>query len=326
MTDEYGRNIDYLRISVTDRCNLRCVYCMPPEGVESCSHDKVLRYEEIMRIVRAAALCGIKHIRLTGGEPTVRRGIVSLVKDIHDTPGIESVSMTTNGVILSEMLPDLTAAGLSGVNISIDTLDPDRFDEITRRTGNLPKVLEAIDASVAAGLNTKVNCVAMKGVNDDELACIAALAENRPICVRFIEFMPIGKNDFKKAVQADEIIDVLTKAYGKPMPDGTRRGNGPARYYKFPGLEGPVGIISAMTHEFCEECNRIRLTSDGFLKLCLQYDVGESLRELVRAGASEEELAAEMKQTVMKKPQHHTFNDYADKPDIEERAMSSIGG
>ena len=326
MIDKYGRVIDYLRVSVTDRCNFRCVYCMPPEGVELMSHEQVIRYEELMRLIRLFAELGIRHIRLTGGEPTVRKGIVSLVRDIHDLPGIESVSMTTNGLLLPDMLPDLKAAGLSAVNISLDTLDEARFDDITRTTGNLPKVLDAIRLSAEAGLNTKVNCVAMRGVNDDEVPEIAALAKLLPVCVRFIEYMPIGKHDYEQAIYMDEVLDLIRGAFGELTEDPTLRGHGPARYYKPEGFRGSVGVISAMSHSFCEECNRVRMTSEGFLKLCLQYNVGENLLHALRSGASDEELKDLILRTIDQKPQHHTFLDYAENQDIDTRDMSRIGG
>lgn len=326
MIDKYGRVIDYLRVSVTDRCNFRCVYCMPPEGVELMSHDQVIRYEELMRLIRLFSELGVKHIRLTGGEPTVRRGIVSLVKDIHDLPGIESVSMTTNGLLLHELLPDLKEAGLSAVNISLDTLDEARFDEITRTTGNLPKVIDAVRLSAEAGLNTKVNCVAMRGVNDDELPEIAALAKDLPVCVRFIEYMPIGKHDYEQAIYMDEVLDILRASFGDLKEDRSPHGHGPARYFKPEGFEGSVGVISAMSHSFCEECNRVRMTSEGFLKLCLQYDVGLNLLDALRAGATDGELKGLILETLDKKPKQHTFLDYAEKQDIDTRDMSRIGG
>ncbi len=326
MTDRYGRVIDYLRVSVTDRCNFRCVYCMPPEGVELMSHEQVIRYEELMRLIRLFSELGVKHIRLTGGEPTVRKGIVSLVKDIHELPGIESVSMTTNGLLLPEMLPDLKEAGLSAVNISLDTLDEARFNEITRTEGNLPKVLDAIRLSAEAGLNTKVNCVAMRGVNDDEIPEIAALSKFLPVCVRFIEYMPIGKHDYEQAIYKDELLDILRNAFGELAEDPTAHGYGPARYYRLEGFRGAVGVISAMSHSFCEDCNRVRMTSDGFLKLCLQYNVGLNLLDALRAGATDEELKVLIRKTLDKKPKQHTFLDYAEKQDIDTRDMSLIGG
>ena len=326
MTDRYGRVIDYLRVSVTDRCNFRCVYCMPPEGIPSVSHDEILRYEELVRIIRLFAELGIKHIRLTGGEPTVRRGLVKLVREIHEMPGIETISMTTNGLLLPAMLDDLKDAGLTSVNVSLDTLKEERFDEITRTSGNLPKVLDAIRLSEESGLSTKVNCVAMRGVNDDELTAIAALAKDLDIGVRFIEYMPIGKHDYEQAIYKDELLDILRRAYGELSEDETPRGHGPAVYFKPEGFTGSVGVISAMSHAFCETCNRVRMTPEGFLKLCLQYDVGVNLRSPLRQGLEDEQIKQLILASLDRKPEHHTFLDYASKPDIDVRDMSLIGG
>ena len=326
MHDGFGRTIDYLRVSVTDRCNFRCVYCMPPDGIPSVSHDDILRYEELLRIIRLFAELGIKHIRLTGGEPTVRRGLVKLIREIHDMPGIETISMTTNGLLLPEMLDDLKDAGLSSVNISLDTLKEERFDEITRTTGNLPKVLEAIGLSEEAGFSTKVNCVAMRGVNDDELADIASLAKDRDIGVRFIEYMPIGKHDYEQAIYKDELLDLLRSAFGELSTDPKVRGFGPAVYYKPEGFTGSVGVISAMSHSFCETCNRVRMTPEGFLKLCLQYDVGVNLRSPVRQDLTDDQIKQLILASLDRKPEHHTFLDYAEKQDIDTRDMSLIGG
>ena len=326
MTDRYGRTIDYLRVSVTDRCNFRCVYCMPPDGIPSVSHDDILRYEELLRIIRLFAELGIKHIRLTGGEPTVRRGLVKLIREIHDMPGIETISMTTNGLLLPDMLADLKDAGLTSVNISLDTLKEERFDEITRTTGNLPKVLEAIGLSEEAGFSTKVNCVAMRGVNDDELADIASLAKDRDIGVRFIEYMPIGKHDYEQAIYKDELLDILRSAFGELPADPKVRGHGPAIYYKPEGFTGSIGVISAMSHSFCETCNRVRMTPEGFLKLCLQYDVGVNLRSPVRQDLTDDQIKQLILASLDRKPEHHTFLDYAEKQDIDTRDMSLIGG
>ena len=326
MTDRYGRTIDYLRVSVTDRCNFHCVYCMPPDGIPAVSHDDILRYEELLRIIRLFAELGIKHIRLTGGEPTVRRGLVKLIREIHDMPGIETISMTTNGLLLPEMLDDLKDAGMTSVNISLDTLKEERFDEITRTTGNLPKVLEAIGLSEEAGFSTKVNCVAMRGVNDDELADIASLAKDRDIGVRFIEYMPIGKHDYEQAIYKDELLDLLRSAFGELSTDPKVRGFGPAVYYKPEGFTGSVGVISAMSHSFCETCNRVRMTPEGFLKLCLQYDVGVNLRSPVRQDLTDDQIKQLILASLDRKPEHHTFLDYAEKQDVDTRDMSLIGG
>lgn len=326
MTDQYGRVIDYLRVSVTDRCNFRCVYCMPPEGVTLISHKDVIRYEELMRLLTIFSELGVKHIRLTGGEPTVRLGIVDFVREVKALPDIESIAMTTNGLLLPELLDDLVDAGLDSVNISLDTLKPERFDEITRTSGNLPKVLEAIQRSTEAGLNTKVNCVAMRGINDDELADLTRLAQDRPVSVRFIEYMPIGQHDYETAIYADEICDLLRSCFGDLEEDASPHGHGPAKYYHLEGFRGSVGVISAMSHRFCDGCNRVRMTSEGFLKLCLQYDIGTNLLTALRNGASDEELKTKILKAMDRKPQHHTFLDDADQPDTDTRNMSRIGG
>lgn len=325
MKDGFGREIDYMRISVTDRCNLRCVYCMPENGVPLLSHKDILSYEEILRLVRIAAENGIKKIRLTGGEPLVRRGIENLIKDIKSVPGIDTVGITTNGILIPEKIDSLTEAGLDCVNISLDTLREDRFESITRRTG-LCDVLHAIDLCCERGLNTKINCVAMKGVNDDEFSEIAGLAKDRNICVRFIEYMPVGKNDFEKYVPTGEIRSQIEKNYGKLSDDATKHGSGPANYVKPYGFKGSVGFISAMTNCFCDSCNRIRLTAEGYLKLCLQFSTGVSLREIMRSGADDAAVTEAFRSAILNKPRKHTFNDYADKENIEDRGMSRIGG
>lgn len=325
MQDSFGRTIDYLRISVTDRCNLRCVYCMPEEGVDSLSHTEILSYEEIMRLVRSFAELGVKKIRLTGGEPLVRKGIESLVRDIKNVSGIENVSITTNGILLAEKLPALIEAGLDGANISLDTLDASKYERITRRSG-IENVLSAIDLCASAGLNTKVNCVAMRGVNDDEFCDLAALAKDRNICVRFIEYMPVGKNDYEKAVSADEIKDMLSAQFGELAVDDSLHGNGPAVYVKPSGFAGSIGVISAMSNCFCSSCNRVRLTAEGFLKLCLQYNVGLDLRELLRNGTSDSEIREAILNSVYGKPREHVFNDYSNAENVEENGMSRIGG
>lgn len=325
MKDGFGREINYMRISVTDRCNLRCVYCMPEEGVPSLSHEDILSYEEILRLVRIAAKTGIKKIRLTGGEPLVRRGIESLIKDIKSVPGIETVGITTNGILIPEKIDSLAEAGLDCVNISLDTLRSDRFEEITRRQG-LEKVLDAIELCCDRGFNTKINCVAMKGVNDDEFAAIAGLSKDRNICVRFIEYMPVGKNDFEKYVPADEIKEQIEQVYGKLNSDTKMHGTGPARYMKPDGFAGSIGFITAMTNCFCDECNRVRLTAEGYLKLCLQFSTGVSLRDIMRNGVDDEELLKAFEVSIKNKPRKHTFNDYFDKENIEDRGMSRIGG
>lgn len=325
MTDRTGREIDYLRVSVTDRCNLRCVYCMPAQGVEAVPYDQLLTLEEIARICAAAARLGISRVKLTGGEPLVRKGCPRLVGMLKAIPGIREVTMTTNGVLLPRLLPQLTAAGLDAVNISLDTLNPARFEALTRSPmeGN---VREAIDQALAAGLRVKVNCVATEEYNGEDLAELAGLARERRLDVRFIELMPIGLGRSLTPVSNDQVKARLEAVYGPMAPyRGRRRGNGPAVYWELPGFAGKVGFISAISHEFCSSCNRVRLTSTGFLKLCLHYRDGVPLRELAREGAGEEALAEVIRQAILEKPLHHDFGG-CQAPNLERHTMAQIGG
>lgn len=338
MRDSHGRTIDYLRISLTDRCNFRCIYCMPEEGVQSLGHDRILRIEEIARVVRVAAGLGIRSIRLTGGEPLVRKGVVDLVRDIAATPGIENISLTTNGVLLPQMADELHAAGLSRVNISLDTLDADQFRFITRR-GELQQTLDGIDAALAAGFHpVKINAVTVRQLNQDFLA-FARLSVDRPLHVRFIEYMPVGESagidgcgwgpeDVVSSEETLEAINAAARAQGLPelVPAGDDRplGWGPARYYEFPGAQGTVGFISPLSRHFCSECNRLRLTADGKLRPCLfsddEYDVRAALRSGAPAEDVDDAVAAVFAQALGAKPDEHH-----DKVGTE-RGMSQIGG
>ena len=325
MIDAAGRTIDYLRVSVTDRCNLRCVYCMPAQGVEPVPYSELLTLEEMARVCAAAARLGVTKIKLTGGEPLVRKGCTHLVEMLKAIPGIQEVTMTTNGVLLARELPGLVKAGLDAVNISLDTLDPAHFETLTRfpLEGN---VQEAIDAALEAGIKVKVNSVAIKEYNGEDLVELADLARDRAIDVRFIELMPIGFGKNLTPVSNEEVRQRLEQEFGPMEPYAGRRGNGPAVYYSVPGFTGKVGFISAISHEFCESCNRVRLTSTGFLKLCLHYSDGVNLREPIRAGVGEEELAEIIRQAILRKPLHHTFGSGCPASNIEHHAMSQIGG
>ena len=334
MKDSHGRVIDYLRISLTDRCNFRCVYCMPESGVCSMGHDEILRIEEIERLVRVAAGLGIRSVRLTGGEPLVRKGVVDLVGAITAIDGIENVSMTTNGVLLPAMVDDLRAAGLSRVNISLDTLDPDQFRTITR-VGRLEDTLAGIDAALAAGLNpVKVNAVAVRSLEQDFLA-FAKLSLDRPLHVRFIEYMPVGnaegeggtgwgKADVIPSEELCELISAQAAAAGLPalVPASKSSkpvGWGPARYFEFPGAAGTVGFISPLSRHFCSECNRLRVTADGKVRPCLFSDHELDVREALRNGDDEVVRAVLLEALGAKPDEHH------DKVGTE-RNMSQIGG
>ncbi len=334
MKDSHGRTIDYLRISLTDRCNLRCIYCMPEEGVQALSHTDILRLEEIERIVRIAAEAGIKHIRLTGGEPLVRRGVVDLVRAINDIPGIERVALTTNGILLPRMAEELAAAGLSRVNISLDTLDPDQYRAITR-CGSFDDAMAGIDAALAAGFDpVKVNAVVVRSLNQDVLS-FARMSIDRPLHVRFIEYMPVGesagacgcgwgKQDVIPSDELREMIDTQAQAAGlgplQPAMKHTPSGWGPACYYEFENAKGTVGFISPLSRHFCSECNRLRLTADGKIRPCLFSDDEYDVREVLRSGADDDAVREVLYAALGAKPDEHH-----DKVGTE-RGMSQIGG
>lgn len=325
MKDKLGRNIDYIRISITDRCNLRCCYCMPEEGVEQVCHDQILRFDEMIRLVNVFADLGIKKIKLTGGEPLVRKDIISLISEIRKIQGIEQITLTTNGILLEENLDMLVNAGIDAVNISIDTLSADNYNKITRRNG-LEKVLSGIDAcSRYPKLRVKINAVTLADYNLDEIEALASLAKGRDIDVRFIEMMPMGLGKDFRGYNQNVILEKLTASFGQPVPGEEKRGNGPAVYYKFEGFKGYVGFISALSHTFCGDCNRVRLTSEGFLKPCLNYSEGVDLRTLMRAGACNEEIKKVIEECIFNKPGQHAFIKETDL-EKDSRRMSAIGG
>ena len=325
MLDKLNRKIDYLRISVIDRCNLRCVYCMPEEGIESIPHDEILTYDEILRICEIVSELGIRKIKITGGEPLVRKDIVNLIRDIKNIDKIEQVTLTTNGILLHEMLDDLYDAGIDAINISLDTLNKDNFKKITRRDG-LEKVLMSIDKAYDLGIRVKINCLAIRDFNLRELVEIASFAKDREIDVRFIELMPIGFGKKYTQIDNDEILSILESRFGTFEIVTEKRGNGPAKYYRNQNMKGCIGFISAISHEFCESCNRIRLTSSGFLKLCLHYNKGIDLKEPIRNGISDEDLKKLIQDTIWNKPISHKFGHASEEQDIELKNMVQIGG
>lgn len=314
-----------MRISITDRCNLRCIYCMPETGVKPLNHTSILRYEEIIRIVKIAATLGVKKIRLTGGEPLIRRNLPSLVSALASTEGIEDISLTTNGLLLNKMAGPLAAAGLKRVNISLDSMRADRYREITRG-GDLKNILAGIETAERVGLiPVKINMVPIRGFNDDEIEDFAKLTLERPLQVRFIEFMPIGATEFwneDKYLSTDEIYERVNRI-APLMPVKVRR-NGPARYFRFDGAPGVVGFISPLTHHFCSSCNRLRLTSDGKLRPCLFSETEIDLKSAVRNGASDEEIERLLRLAVQIKPDSHTLSK--EKRLLHLKPMSKIGG
>lgn len=323
MLDRYGRVINYLRISVTDRCNLRCCYCMP-EGVQDVGMKNILTFEEIWEIVRTGVSLGITHIRITGGEPLVRKGCVDLIRGIREIPGVETITMTTNGVLLGNYAKQLKEAGVDGVNISLDTLDPEEFFKITGKR-ELQEVLAGIRAAKTAGLPVKLNAVNRKELDPIPLVRYAQ-EENLPL--RFIEMMPVGYGKKYVGRSNEELRETLEAVCGKAecmtnREELSRMGSGPAVYYQFSDQKVPVGFISAIHGKFCDTCNRVRLTAEGYLKLCLCYDEGEDLRRVLREG-EKENLRTIMEQTIFRKPAAHCFEHPAEMTETHE--MVKIGG
>ncbi len=322
MLDQYGRSVDYMRISITDRCNLRCRYCMP-DGVELLPMKDILTYEEIREICAAGAELGIRKLKVTGGEPLARLGCADLIRSLKVIPGIEQVTLTTNGVLLGKYLKELTDAGLDAVNISLDTLDRERFALITGRDA-LPSVMESLDAALASSLRVKINTVPQYGTNDDEWLALASLAGDRRLDVRFIEMMPIGFGKQVPGVSNDTILAELSRHFPGMERDPAVHGNGPAVYFRVPGWKGSIGFISAIHGRFCDGCNRVRVTSMGRIKPCLCYEETADLMPLLRGGASRERLRAALEQAIYKKPKQHCFEETES---ITEKAiMAGIGG
>lgn len=326
LADEFNRPITYLRISVTDKCNLRCVYCMPERGLAWLPKTEILSYEEIAQLVRAAASVGVRSVRLSGGEPLIRKNLSHLVEELAAIEGIDDIALSTNGLLLEEQIDALMAAGLRRVNVSLDTLREDRFLEIARRPG-LDRVLAGIDAAIARGMApVKINCVVMRGQNDDEIAAFAQWTKERAVFVRFIEVMPVHENlDVQRDayVSADEILERV-RAIGDLQPVSGPGGNGPARYFAFPGAPGAVGVISPLSHDYCERCNRVRLTANGRLRLCLFGDYEIDLRTPLRSGASQAEIADILRASMLIKPERHHLK--LGEAASRMRAFSEIGG
>ncbi|MDR1193195.1 MAG: GTP 3',8-cyclase MoaA [Peptococcaceae bacterium] len=324
MRDSYGRVIDYLRLSVTDRCNLRCRYCMPNHGVELLRHDQVLRNEEMTRLCGILVSLGISKIKITGGEPLARKGVPELIRRLKALPGLEAITLTTNGALLAARLERLISAGVAGVNVSLDTLDRATFLALTG-VDALPQALDGIARAVDSGIPLKLNCVPIEGVNEEDLTRLAALARDQELAVRFIELMPIGLGQREKGIAPAEVKRRLEEAFGPLRPWEGRLGNGPAVYYQLAGFRGKIGFIPAVSHGFCDSCDRIRLTADGYLKLCLARDTGVDLKGPLRAGASDGELAAAILAAIEKKPRRHGFGQ-AEVEDKNSRDMHKIGG
>ena len=325
MFDSKGRNIHYLRLSVTDLCNLRCRYCMP-DGVDKLEREDILTYEEFLRLAALFARCGVDTVRVTGGEPLVRKGVEQLVKGLKAIPGIRKVTMTTNAVLLEQQLPALLEAGLDSVNISLDTLDPALFAKITARD-EFAAVQAGIHTALESGIPVKLNCVPQAGVNEGELETLAALAKDNALQVRFIEMMPIGYGAAMPCISGPELRARFARRWPELAPLSAAQehalGDGPAVYYTVPGWQGSIGFIAAVHGKFCASCNRVRLTSQGFLRPCLASETGCDLRALLRSGADDAQLLAAIRETIWAKPREHHFND-SSMP--ATRGMYRIGG
>jgi GTP 3',8-cyclase len=324
LLDQFGRTIEYLRISVTDRCNFRCRYCMPVEGLPWLPKADILSYEEIREVVTQLAPMGLRRIRITGGEPTIRPQLATLVRFIHEVSAVEDIALSTNGVKLRELAPELASAGLDRVNISADSLQADRIVAIARRNLGFEPIAAAMAAQQAGLGPIKLNVVVMRGVNDDEVVDFARLTLDHPWHVRFIELMPVGSLEpltDEHVVPSDEVLSRIQNALGRLVSTtGPARGNGPATYYRLDGAAGSIGVITPMTHTYCGSCNRVRLTADGRLRTCLFGDHEVDLRAPLRAGLA---LAPFVRQALADKPQEHAL---LSRRVGGLRALSQVGG
>jgi GTP 3',8-cyclase len=329
MIDGYNRNINYLRISVTDRCNLRCGYCMPKEGLSVIGHEDILRYEEILRIVEVAVKMGVAKVRITGGEPLVRRGVVDFIARLSAISGLTDISLTTNGILLESFADPLFRAGIKRINISLDSLDEGKYAHITRG-GELKAVLRGIEAVHQAGFNPiKINTVVIKGTNDDEILDFARLSVNKPFQIRFIELMPMGQagdHYAGKFLSNDVIRGSIEEKFHLEALLGKNKTDGPARIYRIDGAKGTVGFISPISSHFCRNCNRLRLTADGHLRACLLSDGEISLREALRRSCSDEELQQFITDAIARKPLQHDISRDENRLKKCAKEMSSLGG
>ena len=323
MKDKFGREIDYLRVSVTDKCNLRCIYCMDEKDNTFLKNDDKLTDDEIYRTGKESSELGIKKVRITGGEPLVRPNLVNLLSKINSIQGIEEIYLTTNGILLTDMIDELAINGLKGVNISLDSLKEERFNKLTR-LGKLNKVLESIDKAIALGIKVKLNTVIVDHINKDEIIDFVNLTKEKNIDVRFIELMPIGIAINYKGATNEEVLKVISENYSDYEEVVRSKSGGPASYIKLKDAKGKIGFISAISNCFCEECNRIRLTPEGFLKQCLHFDYGVDLKSKLRAGISDEELRKLIYDNIYDKPEKHLFLEKSDHKEI--KFMNQIGG
>ncbi len=328
LVDPYSRSITYMRVSVTDRCNLRCVYCMPEEGLNWTPTDELLSYDELLRIIRVAAKRGLKKVRVTGGEPLVRKGVVGFIEQMNKIPGIDELALTTNAVFLKQMAGDLYKAGLRRINISLDSLNPKTFAEVVRRD-IFDMVWEGIEEAERVGFKPlKINVVLQQGVNDHEVVDFVNLTRRKPYHVRFIEYMPCANWDtwVKTYKPFQTVVDEVEEKFGKMIPlNGANEGNaGPAENFRLPGAPGVVGFIHAVSHDFCDTCNRVRLTADGQIRPCLFSEIAVDFRDALRNGCGDDEIAGLLDQVLFVKPEYHELDMIAEQKKLSN--MVSIGG
>ncbi len=326
MFDKTKRQINYLRISITDHCNLRCQYCLPEKDTNFSENYNLLSPNEIEKIVKAFSLIGIKKVRITGGEPLIRNDFLNILKKINKIEGIEKIALTTNGYNLLENLDTFEKNGLKRINISLDSLNPEKYKIITRK-GDFHKIFNTIKiASTKKFEKIRINVVIMKGINDNEILDFVNLTKDLNICVRFIEVMPIGEGKKFASLENSEVLSLIKESYPLEKSD-TSSTDGPASYYKVPNFLGEVGFISPLSNNFCETCNRVRVTSNGFLKLCLHYKDGIDLIPYLKDNVSVEELAKIIEEAIYnKKPKEHQMNHTECIENVDLKTMNTIGG
>ena len=325
LTDGHGRRIDYIRLSLTDRCNFRCVYCMPPEGAAHIPHEEILSYEELIRFCRISAALGISRYKITGGEPLCRKGAVSFMRSLKLMPGVEQVTLTTNGALLAGRLDGLAEFGLDGINVSLDTLSSDRYHAITRSGASPEDVLNTLQKAKDRGFSVKINAVPLKGYNDRDILPLARHALENGFHLRFIELMPVGRAGLYEGIPQETIKRDIENRFGPLEPLGKRIGNGPAEHFSVRGHDGSVGFISALSKKFCHSCNRVRLTSSGYLKTCLHHDTGMEIKPLLRGGSTDGEIGRAIIEAVRQKPAAHAFRK-PEEGEATEFTMNSVGG
>ena len=324
--DAHGRKIDYIRLSLTDRCNFRCVYCMPPEGEEHIPHEEILSYEELLRFCRITAKLGISRYKITGGEPFCRKGAVDFIRSLKDLPGVEQTTITTNGAYLAKHVDTLAAIGVDGINVSLDSLSQEHFNSITRSRVSVEEILSAMAEAKAQGIRVKINAVPLKNCNEHDLPELTHFALENGYHIRFIELMPVGTGRIYEGIPQDGIREMIEEEFGPLSPLERVIGNGPAECYRVGVHKGSVGFISAMSKKFCHTCNRIRFTSLGYLKTCLHHNIGVDIKPLLRGSASDEEITQAVVAAVSQKPKAHEFSRTKKADEPQSFYMNSVGG